>query len=192
MVLGCALAAPAGAAPVAVGEGAFGGAQWVDFNALPDRFVVSSPAAGISVGGGSLITNASSSVLDVFGSQGASNFDHADPGVVSRSITLLFSQPVIRLGLLQFSATNEFVLTVSDEALLFNSGASPGFAGVEDLGGFTQATLAVTGENRAFSIDDLRFVLADAPGNTVPEPGALALAALALGAATVARGRRTG
>ena len=42
MVLGCALVAPAGAAPVAVGEGAFAGAQLIDFNALPDRFVFGS------------------------------------------------------------------------------------------------------------------------------------------------------
>lgn len=183
---------PAQAAPVAVDVSAFSGTL-IDFNALADRFVVGNQFAGlgVSVTGGSLITNNSSTVQGQFGSQGASNYDYLSPGTPSFAIVLTFSNPIVRIGMDQVSNSVDFILDVSGEEMLFGSSASRSFVGVEDLDGFTQATLRITAENDPlFTIDNLRFDFAGTPGGgTVPEPGGLALAALALGAAGVA-GRR--
>lgn len=183
------LGSAATAAPVSVTASAFNGTL-IDFNALPDRTAVGSQfaALGVTVTGGSLITNNSSALQAAFGSQGASNFDHGDPSVPSwLSITLTFADPIIRIGMDQLSSASDFILNVSDEELLFASGSTPRFVGVEDLDGFNEVKLYITQEsNPRFSIDNLRFDVAGGPDNTVPEPGALALAGLALAAAGAA------
>ena len=185
---------PAHAAPVSVTASAFSGTL-IDFNSLPDRSAVGSQfaAQGVTVTGGSLITNNSSVLQAAFGSQGASNFDYGAPATPSwLSITFTFADPIIRVGMDQLSNGSEFILDVSQEEMLFDSGNTPRFVGVEDPDGFTQVTLRLTKENDPrFSIDNLRFDFAGGGGgNTVPEPGALALVGLALAGATAARWRR--
>ncbi|WP_378235123.1 PEP-CTERM sorting domain-containing protein [Aquincola agrisoli] len=188
-----AAASPAMAAPVAVGLGAFGPSTVIDFNALSDQLLVGNlyAAQGVTVTGGLMYTDNSAAAQAAFGSQGASNHNHALPPASSAWITLSFANPIVRLGMDQFSNGTEFFIEAAGGELLYGTGTSASFVGLEDLAGFSEATLYITSElDPMFYIDNLRFELAETPGGTIPEPGSLALAALALGAAGFARTRR--
>lgn len=182
------------AAPVAVSLGAFGPSTVIDFNSLADQLLVTSQYAsqGVTVTDGALYTNNSSTVISVFGSQGVSNYLYAPMGAASEQITLTFADPIIRLGFDIFSNGSSLLASLGAGDLVYAVGNAASFVGIQDLDGFSEVTLSIPAELGAlFRLDNLRFELADpGPGGTVSEPGALALAALALAAAGVVRRRR--
>lgn len=179
----------ASAAPVMVGRDAFGQSTLVTFDDVTDQTQLADQYArfGLHFGSGPTYTDGSAPVRAVFGSQGAGNVLGGSP--VATTITLLFDNPIIRLGFDQFSNGSKLFAETDDGYVEYGTGATARFSGLQDLGGFTSVVLYITAElDPIFRIDNLRFERAA----VVSEPAGLALAGLALVAAAGSHRRRRG
>ncbi len=182
-------ATAATAAPVAVGRDAFGQSTLVTFDDVADQTLLADQYAtlGLHFASGPTYTDGSAAARAVFGSQGAGNVLGGSP--VATAITLLFDNPIVRLGFDQFSNGTKLFIETDDGYLTYATSAASSFSGLEDLAGFTSVTLYITSEvDPIFRIDNLRFGRAA----VVSEPAGLALAGFALAAvAGSTRRRRT-